>query len=513
MIENLLEGFKVSLSLYNLFYCTVGCILGMVVGVLPGLGPSATIALLLSLTYHLDVTSGIIMLSGIWYGSMYGGTITSVLLKIPGEPSSVVTILEGHKMALRGEAGKALGIAAFGSFIAGTFGTIMIGAMAVPLSGFAIMFGPAEYTTLMVLGLNMVIYLGSGSAVKAMLMGALGLAFSVIGMDEISGLERFTFGSTALVGGIDLPIIAMGLFGISEVLLLAEGGAARSARDTVKCPSRLRELLPDVNDWKRSILPIIRGTLLGFTFGLIPGGGATISSFASYALENKLSKNPIPFGEGAIEGVAGPEASNNAASSGMFIPLLTLGIPTNAVMALLLGAFMIHGVIPGPLLLVQNPGVFWGLITSMYIGNVILLILSLPLIGFFVKIIEVPVSVLSPLIIVVCVIGAFSIENSATDILIVSAFGVVGYLMKKADFPPAPLILGCVLGRLLEKSFRQSLIMSHGSLAIFIERPIARVFAVSTILILFIPLVTAFLRKRRLTTVFDKIKELDSESD
>ena len=513
MIENLLMGFSISLSFQNLAYCAVGCMLGMIVGVLPGLGPSATIALLLSLTYHLDVTSGIIMLAGIWYGTMYGGTITSVLLKIPGEASSVVTILEGHKMALRGEAGKALGIAAFGSFIAGTFGTVMIGAMAVPLSGFALMFGPAEYTMLMVLGLNMVVYLGGGSTVKAMLMGAVGLAISVIGMDEISGLERFTFGIPSLVEGISLAVIAMGTFGISEVLLLAEGGGERAARDSVKCPSKLRELLPNRKDWKRSILPITRGTLLGFTIGMIPGGGATISSFASYALENKLSKNPIPFGEGAIEGVAGPESSNNAASSGTFIPLLTLGIPTNAVMALLLGAFMIHGVTPGPLLLVQNPGVFWGLITSMYIGNIILLILSLPLIGMFVKIIEVPVSLLSSLIIVVCVIGAFSIDNNVADILIVSAFGVAGYLMKKFEFPPAPLILGCVLGRMLEKSFRQSMIISHGSLGIFIEHPIARIFTVGTLLILLLPLITSFFKKRRLITVLDKVKKSTQEED
>ena len=513
MIENLLIGFKISLSFHNLIYCTVGCLLGTIIGVLPGLGPTATIALLLSLTYRLDVTSGIIMLAGIWYGSMYGGTITSVLLKIPGEPSSVVTILEGNKMALRGEAGKALGIAAFGSFIAGTFGTIMLSAVAIPLSGFAIMFGPAEYAALMVLGLNLVIYLGSRSAVKSMLMGALGLAISAIGMEPITATERFTFGSKSLVGGIDLALIAMGLFGISEVLLMAEGGDERSARETVTCPNRLRELLPDLKDWKRSVLPIARGTLLGFTFGMIPGGGATISSFASYALEKKLSKNPIPFGEGAIEGIAGPESSNNAASSGMFIPLLTLGIPTNAVMALLLGAFMIHGVVPGPLILDQNPGIFWGIVTSMYIGNIILLILNIPLIRFFVKILEVPISVLSPLIIVVCVIGAFSINNNATDILIMFAFGGVGYLMKKLDFEPAPLILGCVLGRMLEKAFRQSLIMSHGSLAIFMERPIARIFAVTAILLFFFPIVTGFLKRRRLITVFDKIKESASQNN
>jgi putative tricarboxylic transport membrane protein len=512
MFENLLMGFKISLSFHNALYCTIGCLLGTIIGVLPGLGPTATIALLLSLTYRLDVTSGIIMLAGIWYGSMYGGTITSVLLKIPGEASSVVTVLEGNKMALRGEAGKALGIAAFGSFIAGIFGTIVLGAIAMPLSGFAILFGPAEYAALMVMGLNLVIYLGSRSSIKSMLMGALGLAVSTIGMEQITATERFTFGSTSLVGGIDLALIAMGLFGISEVLLMAEGGEERSEREAIKCPTRLRELLPDRKDWRRSILPIVRGTLLGFTFGMIPGGGATISSFASYALERKLSKNPIPFGRGAIEGVAGPESSNNAASSGTFVPLLTLGIPTNGVMALLLGAFMIHGVIPGPLIMDQHPQVFWGIVTSMFIGNAILLILNVPLIRVFVKILEVPISVLSPLIIVVCVIGAFSINNNPVDVVIMLVFGGIGYLMKKFDFEPAPLILGCVLGRLLEKAFRQSLVMSRGSMAIFIERPIARVFTAIALFLFFLPLVMSFLKRQQWTTLSDESKRSSSQT-
>jgi putative tricarboxylic transport membrane protein len=430
------------------------------------------------------------MLSGIYYGAQYGGTITSVLLKIPGEASSVVTVIEGYQMALRGQAGKALGIAAFGSFIAGAFGTVGLSLLAPPLSNFALMLGPPEYTGLMLMGLTLVVHLGSGSTLKAVLMGALGLALGSIGMDPVTGIERFTFGSQTLVEGIDLAVLAMGLFGISEILLMAENEAARSARGLITYSTKLRELLPDAQDWKNCFLPISRGTLLGFFLGILPGGGAVIASFASYGMERKLARNPEKFGQGAIEGVAGPESANNSAVSGAFIPLLTLGIPANVVMALLMGAFMLHGVTPGPFILRDHPQVFWGVITSMYIGNVILLILNVPLIRFFVKIIEIPYAVLSPLIAFICIIGAYSINNNPVSIIIMVLFGGLGYLMKKFDFEPAPLMLAFVLGPLLEKSICQSLIAAQGSPTIFFTRPITLLLLCLAVLIIVLPLFT-----------------------
>lgn len=495
MIENLVMGFKVSLDFYNLLYCFIGCLLGQIIGVLPGLGPTATIAMLLVLTYKLNLASAIIMLSGIYYGAQYGGTITSVLLKIPGEASSVVTCIDGYVMALQGRAGKALGIAAFGSFIAGTVGTIGLALLAPPLSRVALMFGPAEYTALMILGLSLVIYLGSSSTIKAILAGALGLVLGTIGMDPVTAIERFTFGSQTLVEGINIAIVAMGLFGIGEILYMADSSEARSQRDTVKCPSKLLELLPDRRDWKMSIMPISRGSLLGFFLGILPGGGAVISSFASYATEKRLSKNPERFGKGAIEGVAGPESANNAAVSGAFIPLLTLGIPSNVVMALLIGAFMLHGVVPGPFILKEHPDVFWGVITSMYVGNIILLILNIPIIRVFVKIIEIPYALLSPLIVLICVIGAFSINNNPMDIVIMVTFGGLGYLMRKFGYDAAPLMLAYVLGPMLEKSLAQTLIISHGSLAIFLDHPIAAVLLGIVLIIVLWSIFSGFCKK------------------
>lgn len=495
MLENLALGFNISLSYQNVIYCFLGCALGTIIGVLPGLGPTATIAMLLTLTYKLDLASSIIMLSGIYYGAQYGGTITSVLLKIPGEASTVVTSIDGYQMALQGRAGKALGIAAFGSFIAGTFGTIGLSVLAPPLSKFALMFGPLEFSALMILGLTLVIYLGSRSIVKAILMGAVGLALSTVGLDSVHAVDRFTFGSQTLAEGINLGILAMGLFGIGEILFLADSIVARSSRDAVKCPSRLHELLPDRKDWKTSIKPIFRGTLLGFLLGILPGAGAIISSFSSYAMERKFSRHPERFGKGAIEGVAGPESANNAAVSGAFIPLLTLGIPPNVVMALLMGAFMLHGVIPGPFIIKNHPQVFWGIVTSMYIGNVFLLILNIPLIKVFVKILEVPFSWLSPLIVMICAIGAYSINNNAMDVLIMMIFGVVGYLMRKFDYDPAPLVLGFILGPILELSIRQSLIGSEGNPLILFRSKISMVLMVFTFFMILSPLFkTAFRR-------------------
>jgi len=513
MIDNLLLGFKVSLALYNVIYCFIGCLLGQIIGVLPGLGPTATIAMLLVLTYKLDLTSAIIMLSGIYYGAQYGGTITSVLLKIPGEASSVVTCIDGYVMALQGRAGKALGIAAFGSFIAGTVGTVGLSLLAPPLSKVALIFGPAEYTALMTLGLCLVINLGSGSNIKAILMGAMGLAIGTIGMDPVTAIERFTFGSQSLFEGINLAIVAMGLFGIGEILYMAESAGARTARDTLKTPPNLRELLPDQYDWRISIMPIFRGSLLGFFLGILPGGGAVISSFASYATEKRLSKNPEKFGKGAIEGVAGPESANNSAVSGAFIPMMTLGIPSNVVMALLIGAFMLHGVVPGPFILKEHPEVFWGVITSMYIGNAMLLIMNIPIIRIFVKIIEIPYALLSPLIVLICSIGAFSINNNPWDIVLMVIFGILGYLMRKFDYEPAPLMLAYVLGPMLEKSLRQTLIVSQGSLNIFFTRPIAAALVGCILIIVLWSLLAAFFKKGRLISLLNRIKYSTDKGD
>lgn len=510
MLENLSMGFKISLSVHNVIYCFIGCFLGTVVGVLPGLGPTATIAMLLSLTYKMDLTSAVIMLAGIYYGAQYGCTITSVLLKIPGEPSSVVTVIEGYQMALQGKAGKALGIAAFGSFIAGTFGIVMLSLLAPPLSGFALLFGPPEYTALMLMGLTLVIYLGSRSITKAIISGALGLGLGTIGMDPVTAIDRFTFGSQSLVEGINIAILGMGLFGIGEILYMAESTESRSLRDMVRCPKKLRELLPNRQDWKISGKPIARGGILGFFLGMLPGGGAVISSFASYALEKRLSKNRDRFGKGAIEGVAGPESANNAAVGGAFIPLLTLGIPSNVVMALLIGAFMIHGVTPGPLIMEKHPHVFWGVVTSMYVGNVILLILNVPLIRFFVKIIEVPYAVLSPLIVLFCVVGAYSINNNPVDVLIMMIFGGVGYLMRKFDYEAAPLMLAYVLGPMLEKSIRQSLIISQGSPLIFFTRPISMFLVGAAIFVVISPTIGKFLKRSHLMQMLYNIRKAAS---
>ena len=496
MIENLAMGFSVSLTLQNVLYCFVGCFLGQVIGVLPGLGPVATISMLLTLTYKLNLTAAIIMLAGIYYGAQYGGTITSVLFKIPGEASTVVTIIDGYQMALKGRAGKALGIAAFGSFIAGTFGTIVLSIVAPPLANLALMFGPPEYATLVVLGLTLVTYLSTGSVVKSLLMAAMGLAIGTIGMEPATAQERFTFGVLTLAEGVEIAVLAMGIFGIAEILSLAESELKRVDRDTaVKSPRRLRELLPDLSDWAKSAYPIVRGSVLGFFLGILPGGGAILASFASYAVEKKVSRHPEEFGKGAIEGVAGPETANNAAVSGCFIPLLTLGIPTNVVMAVMMGAFMIHGVTPGPMIMQQQPLVVWGLITSMYIGNVILLIMNIPLIGFFVKIMEIPFVLLSPLITLICLIGAYTINNNPVDILIMVILGVFSYCLGKFGYNPTPLMLAFILGPILETAMRQSLIISQGNPMIFVARPISGSILGVTILVTLSGPITRYIKQ------------------
>ena len=470
----------------NLFYCFIGVLIGTLVGVLPGLGPSATIAILLPSTFNLPPVSGVIMLAGIWYGVMYGGSTTSILVNIPGEPASVVTCLDGYQMAKQGRAGPALGIAAFGSFIAGTFSIIGLTLMGPALSGIALKFGPPEYFSLMVVGITVLTYLTSGSMRKSLMMACIGLLLGGVGIDDISGVFRFTYKLQILLDGLGLVPTVMGLFGISEVLLNLE---TEIKRDIV-VSSRIDHLLPTLKDWAASIWAIIRGTVLGFFLGIIPGGGAIIASFVSYAIEKKVSKHPERFGKGAIEGVAGPEAANNAAAGAAFIPLLTLGIPSNAVMAIFLGALMIHGLQPGPLLMQNAPDVFWGTIVSMYIGNVMLLVLNLPLIGLWVKVLKVPYYLLYPLIILFCLIGSYSVRNNSGDVVIMLIFGIVGYLMKKFRYEAAPMILAMVLGPMLEIALRQSLLLSYGSFSIFFTRPISLGFLVVAAILLISPIIT-----------------------
>lgn len=492
-LNNFYLAFNIALEPMNIFLCFLGCFIGTFVGVLPGLGPAASISLLLPITFKLSSVQAIIMLGGLYYGTMYGGSTTSILINVPGEAASVVTCLDGYQMARKGRAGPALGIAAFGSFIAGTFGTIMIMVLAPPLAGLALKFGPPEFVGLVFLGLTMVTYLSSGSMVKALMMAVVGLLISYIGVDIVTGRERFTLGIATIAGGFDIVPIVMGLFGISEVLLNLE----RSAETREVFQTKLKNLLPTKQDWKDSSGPITRGSILGFLLGLIPGGGGLIASFISYAVEKKVAKHPQAFGTGDIRGVAGPESANNAGAQGSFIPMLTMGIPTNVVIAILMGALMIHGVTPGPRLLVEHPQVFWGVVGSMYTGNVMLLLLNLPLIGMWVKLLKVPYSFLFPFIFLFCLIGAYTVGNNIQDVYIMILFGILGYLMKKYDYEPAPLILAFVLGPMFENAFRQSLIISGGNPMIFLSRPISAVFVLISIFFLISPLVLKLLGRQR----------------
>ncbi len=466
--ENLAGGFAVALSASNLFYCALGAILGTAIGVLPGLGPPATIALLLPVTFRMEPVSAVIMLAGIFYGAMYGGSTTSILLNIPGEAASVITCLDGYKMARNGRAGAALGISALGSFIAGTLAVLGVSIMAPTLASFALKFGPPEYFCLVFLGLMMAIYLSEESVLKGLMMGVLGLLLGTIGLDPVDGTPRFTLGVSRLTDGIDFVVMVMGLFGLAEILCNLEAPENREVFKTA-----LKGLLPTRQDWRQCWAPVLRGSVLGFFIGVLPGGGAIISSFAAYAVEKRLSKHPEQFGKGAIEGVAAPEAANNAASTSSFIPLLTLGIPGNASIAMIFVALMIHGIRPGPLLLQEHPNLFWGVIASMYIGNVLLLGLNLPLIGFWVRMLKVPYRYLAVVVVVVCVIGAYSVNNSAWDVGMMVFFGVMGYLLRKFAFPASPFILAMILGPMLEKTLQQSLIASGGDFMTFLNRPIS----------------------------------------
>jgi putative tricarboxylic transport membrane protein len=486
ILQGVLNGFQVAFQPINLFYCFVGVFIGTLVGVLPGLGPAAAIALLLPSTFALSPVSSVIMLAGIYYGAMYGGSTTSILVNIPGEAASVVTCLDGHAMARQGRAGPALGIAAFGSFISGTLSILILTVLAPLLVKVTLSFGPPEYFSLMVLGTTLVTYFTHGSMLKALIMALVGVLLGSVGVDSISGRYRFTFGIPTLMDGLGLVPVIMGLFGISEVLLNLEHLAVKR---TIYAES-MKGLLPNLEDWKRSVMPIARGSLLGFFLGILPGAGAIIASFAAYAAEKRVSKHPEQFGKGAIEGVAAPEAANNAAAGGAFIPLLTLGIPANAVMAILLGALMIHGLQPGPLLMTRAPDLFWGTITSMYIGNAMLLVLNLPLIGIWIRVLRISYTVLFPFILLFCLIGSYSVNNNVGDGLVMWVFGILGYLLKKFDYEAAPLVLALVIGPMMEEALRQSLILSAGSFSIFFERPISAGFIFTAALLLVFPLLT-----------------------
>lgn len=496
VLLNVGHGFGVALQPINLLYCFIGVFIGTLVGVLPGIGPISAMSLLLPVTLSSSLESGIIMMAGIYYGSMYGGSTTSILVNIPGEAASVVTCLDGHQMAKQGRAGPALGISALGSFIAGTFALVALMLIAPSLANLAVAFGPAEYFSLMVLGLVVLTFLTQGSMAKALLMACVGVVLGLIGLDSITAMPRLTFGRVELIDGIGLVPVVMGLFGVAEVLLNIEQVIKRDVID-----AKITQLLPNRADWKASTGPIGRGTLLGFFLGILPGGGAVVAAFASYALEKRLSPTPERFGKGAIEGVAGPEAANNAAAGGAFIPLMTLGIPPNVVMALLLGAFVIHGLQPGPLMITQNPGLFWGIIASMYIGNAMLLILNLPLIGMWVQLLKLPYNVLFPLILLFTIIGVYCSGNNVFDVYVMVGFGVIGYFMRKFGYEPAPLVLAFVLGPMMENNLRKSLILSQGDLMTFLQRPISAVCLAFAAVLLIGPLLPSLRKKRELVAL------------
>ncbi|HZF76994.1 MAG TPA: tripartite tricarboxylate transporter permease [Acetobacteraceae bacterium] len=488
------QGFSVALQPMNLVWCVVGCFLGTIVGVLPGLGPAATIALLLPLTFGMDPTGGIIMLAGIYFGAKYGGSTTSILLNIPGEASSVVTCLDGYQMARKGRAGAALGIAAIGSFIAGTFGIVALTLLAPPIAAFALRFSSPEYFALMVLGLSLVVVLGGSSMIKALLALTFGLWLTSIGTDLFTSQSRFTFGSSFLLGGIDFMVIAIGVFAIAGVL---ESIARGEENTPLPVPSRMRDLLPSREELKACRFAFANGSVVGFIVGVLPGAGSAIASFIAYGIEKAVSRHPERFGTGVPEGVAAPEAANNADSGGGMVPLLTLGIPGGGTTAILLAALVIWGVKPGPMMIIESPQVFWGLIASLYIGNLVLLVLNLPLVPLFAQILRIPLYVLFPMILGLAIVGAYSVSDNVANLMLLSAFGLLGYAMAKLDFPPAPLVLGFVLGDAMERAVRQSLTMSMGDPAILVERPIAAVMLGLAAAILVAPPVLRALRRRR----------------
>ncbi|WP_371584025.1 tripartite tricarboxylate transporter permease [Streptomyces sp. NBC_01314] len=476
-----LDGFAVVLEPVNLLYCLVGVLIGMLVGVLPGLGPAATIAILLPITLGMEPVTAIIMVAGIFYGAQYGGTVTSVLLRLPGEASSVVTVFDGHALARQGRAGTALGIAAIGSFIGGTLSVIALTLVAPVVAEFALDFGPPEYTLLALLGILLVATVSSGGMLKALITATIGLLLATVGRDGFTSTERFTFDSLSLADGLDFVPIAMGLFGLGEILYALE-----ERHRVVHAPTTVANVWPSRTDLRRSSGAIGRGGVLGFLLGILPGGGAVLASLAAYALEKRRSRHPERFGHGAVEGVAAPETANNAAATSSFIPLLSLGIPANATMAVIFGALLIQGITPGPQLVTEHPELFWGVVNSMYLGNILLLIMSIPLVGLFVRILRIRPSILAPITVLITLIGAYTVNNSVFDIGLVVFFGVIGYLMKKLGFDPGPLVLAFVLGSLLETSLRRSLLMFDGDPTGFITRPIS-----GTLLVLFLAVALA----------------------
>jgi putative tricarboxylic transport membrane protein len=498
-----LDGFTVVLEPTNLLYCLIGVVVGMLVGVLPGLGPAATIAILLPITFGIEPVTAIIMLAGIFYGAQYGGTITSVLLKLPGEASSVVTVFDGHALARQGKAGTALGIAAIGSFIGGTISIIALTFLAPLVAGFALDFGPPEYTALALLGILLVSTVSTGSRLKALIAAVLGLLLATVGRDAFTGGERFTFGDLNLADGLDFVPIAMGLFGLGEILYNLE-----ERHTTVSPPAKVANVWPSRKDLRQSSGAIGRGSLLGFVLGILPGGGATLASLAAYAMEKKRSKTPERFGQGAVEGVAAPESANNAAATSSFIPLLTLGIPANGTMAVILGALLLQGVAVGPQLVTQEPELFWGVVNSMYIGNILLLIMSIPLVGVFVKILRVRPAILAPITVLITLIGVYTVNNSVFDIVLVIAFGALGYLMKKLGFDPGPLVLAFVLGTLLEDSLRRSLLIFDGDPTAFLTRPISGTLLAIFVVVALAPIVGSVIARRRTASTEPAAKEL-----
>jgi putative tricarboxylic transport membrane protein len=492
LFAHLGQGFAVALSVQNIALCFVGAMLGTLVGVLPGIGPIATIAVLLPITFGLEPASALIMVAGIYYGAQYGSSTTAILMSIPGEASSTVTCLDGHEMAKRGQAGIALGMSAIGSFLAGSVSTIFVAALAIPLTSIALKFGPVEFFSLMVLGLVFSAALARGSIFNAILAILFGVLLSTIGPDPVTAQLRMTFGVGELAEGIDFAILGMGLFGIGEILRNLEHSMSREV-----LKGTIGRLLPGLKELRQSAWPIIRGTFVGGGLGILPGNGAVLGAFASYAIEKRLTKDPARFGSGAIEGVAGPESANNAGAQTSFIPLLTLGIPPNAVMAIMVGAMTIHGIVPGPEVIKSNPDLFWGLIASMWIGNLMLLVINLPMIGIWVKLLTVPYRLLFPAIILFCCIGVFSLSGSTVDIMILAAFGLLGYIMSKFGFEPAPLVLGMVLGSRMEEAFRQSMIISDGDFSIFITRPISGVLLLGTAVLLAIIVLPTISKRRK----------------
>ena len=494
LIANLALGFETALSLQNLIYAFTGCLLGTLIGVLPGIGPVATIAMLLPVTYGLPPVAALIMLAGIYYGAQYGGSTTAILVNLPGEASSVVTVIDGYQMARKGRAGPALAAAGLGSFFAGCVGTLILAAFAPPLTEVALSFGPAEYFSLMVLGLIGAVVLASGSLIKAVAMILLGLAFGLVGTDVNSGVARFSFDIPELTDGISFIAIAMGVFGYGEII----ANLATPSDQREVFTAKVKGLMPTREDFKRMTPAVLRGTALGSVLGILPGGGALMSAFASYTIEKKIKLKPgeVPFGQGNIRGVAGPESANNAGAQTSFIPLLTLGIPPNAVMALMVGAMTIHNIQPGPQVMTSNPELFWGLIASMWIGNLMLIVLNLPLIGMWIKLLTIPYKWLFPAIVLFCAVGVYSENNNTFEIWMVAIFGVIGYLFHKLKCEPAPLLLGLILGPMMEEYLRRALLISRGDWSVLVTRPLSASLLAIAALLLIVVLLPSIKAKR-----------------